>query len=742
MKLLRYVAFILVMAAPAGAATNPFGVMNTGSKTSAIPVDVTAPSMDFEQGGKKLVASGGVTMIRGDEKLTANTIIVDKVSDEALASGNVVFIKSNLVWRGETFTYTLKDGTWKSSGFSAEVEPFHIHSDGAYKTNDFVLLNRAEFTTCTIEPGDYPCSMACKRMRIYPGDHFVARHMVIRFGGIPMFYLPYWYCALNDRTVGTTVMAGYRGRMGAFLLTSTKYWMTPTLKWITHVDYRTARGPAIGQEVGWISTNGLSKGRIYAYAMDDQGVKKDFETGNHAVLVDSQRYRLSFDHSETFSPRDYFLSDVTYLSDQYVLADFFEREFRYSFQPQNYATLMHRGDDFTVSLSAYGRVNDFFESVNRLPELAFDVQRVEIGDSPFYYEGKNSLDYLQKTYAAGSGASDYSAARFDTSHEFYYPTRHFGFLNVTPRAGVEETFYSDTVEYSTVTQMVSALASNMLVGTSNVVVSSSSKTNVSTMAKSSGSDMRSLLNVGLETSFRAFKLLSNEENAFGTGWRHVVEPYTDYTYMPEPNIRPDRLYQFDEIDALDRRNDLKFGVRNFFQTKREGSVTDVIDLDVFTTYSFESTDNDQPFSNVGWAGEFHPSDVCHFYADGTYDLYASQVSTFNTRALVKQDSWRASLESRYIANQDSLLTSDLGYLPNTRWEFGIYDRYDFQASQLEEQGVTVARKYDCMVVTVGGSYMPSYIREDGTVHNDEYRLMFQLWFSAFPNVKLGSGRRE
>ena len=72
----------------------------------------------------------------------------------------------------------------------------------------------------------------------------------------------------------------------------------------------------------------------------------------------------------------------------------------------------------------------------------------------------------------------------------------------------------------------------------------------------------------------------------------------------------------------------------------------------------------------------------------------------------------------------------------------MYDRFEFQTSRLEEQGVTVARTLDCMVVTLGGSILPGYTRDDGTQRDTEYRVTFQLWFSAFPNVKLGSGRRD
>lgn len=737
MKWVCTTVIVMGCAGMAQAVSNPFGLLGGFSPTSAVPVEVSAPSVDFEQAGKKMIASGGVTVTRGDEKLTADTITFDKITETALATGNVVFVKATMIWRGETFAYNLADGSWATGGFDAFYNPFRMSAESATKTNDYFLLNRAVMTTCTNDPGNYHYTMNCRRVRVYPNDHFVARHMVLRFGGIPFFYVPYWYSSLNDRSVGMSAQAGYRSRMGAYLLTSTKYWMSPNLRGITHLDYRTERGPAVGQEVGWVNDDQTGKGRIYGYFTDDQGVEKDFNKGKRAELVDSQRYRLTFDHMQTFGPKDYFLSDFTYLSDQYMLEDFFEKEYRNSFQPQNYATFVHREENTTLSLSVYKRLNDFYEAVDRLPEFAVDVQRSQIADSPFYYEGRNSVAYLQKLYPDGSGQEDYSSGRADSSHEVYYPTRHFGFLNVTPRTGYRATYYTETVDWMNVTQVVATVTSNSTGG-----VTSGTKTNISQVANSRGSDLRSLFNVGLETSFRAFRVMNNDENMFGTGLRHVVEPYTDYTFVPEPNLRPAQLYQFDEIDALDRRNDLRFGLRNRLQTKRNKAVSDIVSLDVFTTYSFEEANQDEPFSDVGMKSEFNLAKWCTIYIDGTYNLYTSQVDTFNTQARFNAEDWRLNVEQRYLVDSSSLLITDLAWLPNKRWEYGVYDRFEFQTSRLEEQGLSVTRKYDCLSVALGGSYLPAYTRDDGSERKADYRVMFELSFLAFPNLKLGSMQRN
>jgi lipopolysaccharide assembly outer membrane protein LptD (OstA) len=763
----------LCMAGSVWAAANPFGVADSfsGAATSTVPVEVNAPMLDLAEGGKVMILSGGVTITRGEETLQADTVAINKVTQMAEAKGNVVFTRQEpatltpatapqaltgraagvpqtrrppaLVWRGDTFQYNLQTGEWKTGAFDSYFDPFHVSAKDSRKDGDAYVLRNAVMTTCTNAPGHYHFTMSCRRARVYPGDHFTVRHMTLRLGRVPVFYFPWWYRSLSDRAVGFSIEAGYRDRMGAFLLTTTKYWMAPTLKGATEVDYRTERGPGVGQELGWRLKHEAGNGRLYGYYAPDQGADKDYGDGREAV--DSQRYRLSFSHGQTLSPRDYFLSDLTYLSDRYLLEDFFEKEYRDGFQPQNYAMTLHRGDAYSMSLSAYKRLNDFYEAVDRLPEAAVDVQRLQIADSPFYYESRNSAAFLQKLYPEEDGEAaeeEYSAARVDTAHRVYYPTRHFGFLNLIPRAGYRGTYYSETVERSIVTQAVTVVTTNLPAGSTTPVVSSRVETNEVTTLNPAGSDLRSLFELGMETSFRAFKVLNNDPNLFGVGVRHVVEPYANYTFSPEPNLTPDRLYRFDEIDELDSRNDVRFGLRNRWQTKRSGRVSDVADVDVFTTYSFEERDEDEPFSTVGMESEFNLADWCQIYLDGQYDLYDDGLEELNGRIRLSGGSWRGDIEQRYLLDESNLLITDLAYAPNKGWEFGLYDRFEFEDSRLEEQGVFVTRTLDCLAFRVGGSYLPGYTRDDGTEREDDYRATFQMWLTAFPNVRLGSSRRD
>lgn len=722
---------------------NPAGKVSTAASTSAVPVDISAKSMEYNKARDVIIATGDVVIRSGDEELRADSVRMDTKTQEARASGNVVFTKGKNVWRGGALNYNFSTGAWRTGAFDAFFDPFFVKAAAARRTNETeYVLDRAVITTCTNEAPHYHYSLTCRQVRVVPGDKLTARSGVVRLGRVPVFYLPWVYRSLSDRAVGFSAEAGQRSRMGFFLLTSTKYWMTPTLKGITQVDYRTERGPAIGQEVGWFLEKDSGQGKLYGYYAADSNAKQDYN-GIDRSQVDEGRYRIQFSHRQTLSPQDYFLTDMSYLSDEFIMEDFFDSEYRSNFQPQNYAILNHRTDDMTLGLSAYKRLNDFYTTVERLPEAFLDVSRIQVGDTPLYYEARNSATFLNKAHEDASEADDYSAGRLDTSHKLYYPTRHFGFLNVIPRAGYRATYYSDTVEWNTITQSVTVVTTNMVTGpggTMAPVLAGQTSTNTVQQATKLGSNVRSLFELGLETSFRAFKVLSNGENIFGTGLRHVVEPYANYTFIPEPNLTPENIYEFDSIDRLGEMNTVRFGVRNRYQTKRDARVADIMDLDVFTTYDLDAESD--PISMIGAKSEFNFASWFQVFADVQYDTVAGDIAVVNARTRVRGERWKFDVEQRYRVDDSNLLGADVEYAPNQQWAFGVYDRYEFQEARLEEQGLYLTRKFDCLGVRLGGSFLPAYTRDDGSVREDDYRATVQMWLTAFPNVRVGSAPRN
>ena len=97
------------------------------------------------------------------------------------------------------------------------------------------------------------------------------------------------------------------------------------------------------------------------------------------------------------------------------------------------------------------RVNDFYPTVEKLPEIRMDVPRQEIFNTGLYYQGDMEAAYMKRKWlefdkAAPSYFSrlqDYEAFRFDMTHFLYYPVAN-RYFNFVPRVGMKMTAYSDT----------------------------------------------------------------------------------------------------------------------------------------------------------------------------------------------------------------------------------------------------------------------------------------------------------
>lgn len=375
-------------------------------------------------------------------------------------------------------------------------------------------------------------------------------------------------------------------------------------------------------------------------------------------------------------------------------------------------------------MEARTRLNDFYDDLERLPQVSLDVNRRRIAESDFYYDSETSVGYLEKLWMEGSGNDDYSATRLDTRHAVYWPQKHFGWLNVIPRAAIRGTYYSDTFETVDVQTVSTTTTSNSTVTT----------TNSTTTTEATGADLRTMVEVGVETSFKAFKTW---EGGVVSPLRHIIEPYANYTYIPEPNLLSENIYQFDGIDALGEAHYVKLGARNKIQTKHGGSPFDLTDVDVYTFYRFleDETTEEDGIGDVYMDSETRPSDWFTIEADAHYDVDESELRTFNVELTVEPDDlWEMAADYRSTKDTSESLEVVLTLIPSKRWRFNVYGRHEFEDSQTEEVGGYIQHNWDCMSLRLGVDHIPAYTRSDGTERDAEWSAVLGLWLTAFPDV--------
>ena len=396
---------------------------------------------------------------------------------------------------------------------------------------------------------------------------------------------------------------------------------------------------------------------------------------------------------------DYLRLKANYLSDENLLEDFFEEESRQGKSPENYFVYTHRGVGYSADLLLQTRLNDFFDTVERIPQFSFDVMRQEIGETFLFYESKSSAAFLRREFAESADQNNnYSAFRLDSWHMIYRPSRHFGFLNFIPRGGIRETYFSKTRKieyYQGIIQMTNeqGVVTNIVVDKERYI--------------DAGSALRSLPELGCELSYKAFSTWGEPDFPM----RHVIQPYLDYTIIPEPSVKKEELYQFDSIDKIDQTHEVKIGMRNKYQTKIDDKASDFADINTYTIYKIHREEGEDAISHFYYDAEFDPLESVKIRSDGIYSLQNSEFEKLNAELQYESEQMiTLHVEYRYLNLKkiSRLLSTDLTFFEEQPWSFNIFGRYEFEDSHMEEQGGYIQRNYDCLSVRTGYSILPGY----------------------------------
>lgn len=738
--IVAFCAFVVLRSYAADTASNEVPLLVEG-KTGCI--ETKADKLNYYSRSGWVEALSNVVVRMGNKELRADYVRVNVKTGDTIALGNVTFKQPGTVWRGGELRGNFRTGNWSAASLACDATPFRvIESERAEKgVGDEYVFHNVIVTTCTNEHPHCHYHVRARELSIVPGENMKAHGAAWRFGKVPVLYLPYWYRNLRE-DLGFRFYPGYNTRMGPFLLSSYRYRLNPLLRGETHADYRSERGLGVGQDFKWREVQGRWSGDMSLYYTDD---KKPFDEDEdpESADIDNNRYRIRLRHNHNFDDRNYMFSQIHYLSDTDILEDFFEDEYRESNEPENYLVYSHRGDKFTANMQLQARLNDFYSKVNRLPECSVDFMRREIGASSLYYEGQAVASFLQQVWEESiTNQEDYSVFRIDSPHMFYRPAKFFGFLNVNPRIGYRGTYYSKTLDTKTTEEIVTSLQTNAVTdarGNTSTVVAMVTETNNITTQIETGAELRSRVELGLETSFKAFKTWDRA----GGGLRHIAEPYMNYTFVPEPTLLPERIYQIDGIDTFGKEHWTQFGVRNKLQTKRGEQPFDLVDANVYSKYKIEREEGENPIDDIYFDTEVRPSSWFQIDLDGQFDTEESEINTFNSRVTVlRPDLWTASAEYRFIVDESSLLSGTLTLSPNRNWSFEVYGRYEFEDSRLEEEWGYIRRNFDCMALKTGVGLIPGYTASDGSEEEDEWRFTIEFWLTAFPETSLSGKHRN
>jgi LPS-assembly protein len=697
------------------------------------------------------IAEGSVSIQRDGTSIYADYGEYHLDSHEAILIGHVRIYRDGKLVLADRARYNLESGAFTTEKFDGTQLPYFFTGEHSVTEgkNQPLTLTDASVTTHDSSNPDY--QIRARTVIVYPNDRVVYKGVKLYLGQTPIMYLPYFVTSLEQREEdGLEIAPGQSSTYGAFLLTKYGIPISQSLTLQTVLDYRTLRGVAGGLNFYYRpnapmrnrdkqsnsllpsddedrpsgplavtpkpNANGLRAtegGRLLTYFLEDQDPNLN-KTSIPRLPTSPGRYRVEGQEVHYFTDDLYFKGYFTKLSDQYMLQDFFKREFSVDPQPDNAAAFTWRKDNYTLTIIARYQLNNFYDSTERLPEVVLDMKRQELGESGIYYEGETGTAYLKRYFATDFAfRPTYAFFRFDSFHQLTYPQTFFNWLNVVPRVGFRLTYYSETAPNQTIANELGASTFN----------ASQFPTPIPQFTPT-GALWRPLFNTGVESSFKLTKIYNAQSRLLGLDrLQHVIEPYFNFSFVQDLNnqirvpLPADRLQpttalnpidfpQFTAIDSIQSATVARIGVRQRFQTKRDALTFNWLELDSFFQRDFRNPYTPTNYSNFFQSIRFRPVPWMSFSTYAQFPLERNGFTEVNTAVrFMPTSNLEFEVGQRFLNKNpyfpdSNQLTYRVYYRIGENWAVGAGGRYEYDDRTLETQSYTIYRDLTSFVGSI------------------------------------------
>ena len=666
---------------------------------AAIPAEIIADRFEFSQETNILYAFGNVVATRQGTILKCDQLEYFRNDKKALAQGNVTLISSNGTLTGDKMLIDME--TMRGELELAKIYSYPFYGKGkkmAKIGDNQIRMERGYLTTCDHDKPHF--RFASKYYDVFPGEKFIARHVKIYAGNVPLMYVPRFTQRL-DRKPWITFTPGYSKQWGGFLLTQIRPQLFNNASIVFHVDYREKKSVAAGFDINYTIPN-YGKGIFRAYYMDESTLnRKHYITfkpfaENYVKPRYKERFKVEWRHKWKIDDQTNTIFQYYKISDATLLKDYFERQRDKDSSPATFFLLTRNIRRGTFSFRVEDRVNRFESIVERLPELSFDIPNAEIGDSSFYLKSVSSYVNLSKKDPAPSVIRK-ETQRLDTDNELSRPFK-VSIVELRPFVGVRETYYSKT--------------------------KNASQYNVIRGAFRTGSDLSTKF-------FRIFdvdgRYLGMEINKL----RHIVTPSVAYLYTHDPTFPSSSLDQFDGVDSLTHGHKISFSYENKFQTKRNKRIWDLMRAIISTDFNLKENPGRGGFQDINSDIEITPQDWLKFFLDSSFDTQKQRIKTVNFDIYLnnRNKRWYFDLGKRFSADGDDQITTELGYKINHKWTFTVFNRQDIRHGILKEQNYKITRDMH--------EWDMEFNFQSERGEGDEILVIFRL--KAFPEAGIEAG---
>ena len=431
------------------------------------PITIEANSITYDKDKDTYHAKGNVFIVFTGGFLMAESVILDKISNEALAEGYVLIISDNDILEGDRVVFNIESKTgvaYEGKMFLARNH-FYLTGSKIVKTGEATYhIDDATATTCDGNSPDW--KLRGSELDVTIDGYGTLKHSEFLAKNLPIFYTPYLlFPAKTTRQSGFLFpyLSYSQNKLGWDMEIPFFWAISESTDATLYQRYMDKRGFKEGIEFRYFINNNTfgtlysdfmnDTGRVYETAESTGGIGRDWQS-------DHKRWSYYLNHETTFDSSLNLRTDIRKVSDNWYFKDFSSHNYyldNYSTtEAQRFKKVSFVGDeslgslDSTVrlvknwqlyNLTALVRYTDDFASASndatlqKYPEITLKGIKRPIFGTPLNFEFDTAYDY----YYRNEGLKGHL---YDVQPVLSYPLSMSDYLKVTPWMGVKGTFWN------------------------------------------------------------------------------------------------------------------------------------------------------------------------------------------------------------------------------------------------------------------------------------------------------------
>jgi LPS-assembly protein len=644
------------------------GVVPSLALESALPepggIKIKADTVGYDKKSDTYNATGKVRIDWSGVILFADTVSLRQQDNQAVAEGNVLFVKGENTLRGTRATINMETDKGEINDASLFVKEgnFRLTGKTLQKTGaeDYRIEN-GTFTTCDGEVPSWKFRAA--ELDITRNEYAVGKHAVFYIKDIPVLYFPYIiYPVTEERQSGFLIpRVGMSSKKGFYLEIPYYQVISPSQDATFFLDIQSKRGAGVGANYRYLLPSGGS-GDAKAYLIYDTD-KNEFR-GNFLLR-----------HQQSFSPTLFFNTNIDLTLDRQFYQDYGEVSGEYNRQYlESSAFITKHWERFSLT-SELRYTENLYAANNKgtlqeLPVITFTGLKQRLGDSSFFV----SLDSTFTNFYRQNGLQ---GQRFILHPTLTYYASPVAGLEGTAWVGYHQRFYN-------------TYGGDIAKGTNDIGIP-----NV-------GASLSTTLSRVFDVDWGTLKKV-----------QHTIIPEISYSFLPQKN--QDGLPFFDYNDRLVSENMISYSITNYLTGKylspdSPATYRDLAYLRISQGYEFSGTrrdvltlvDDQRPFTDVRIEAHLNPVERLSFLLDSRFNTYRTRFSTLDVSADVSDSEGNsARVGYRFSRDEVRYLEGRLNISYVDPFVFHYLTRYSFDTKAFLESYYALEFKQQCWGLTFG-----------------------------------------